>query len=74
MVTVYDMTSGTLRQELEASKPSIQVEPTPDMRCEAEDTLMPMLQEVQWSETDNNNTLPDHLAELNIDSFIREMK
>lgn len=73
MVTVYDMTSGTLRQELEANKPSTQVEATPDMRCEAEDTLMPMLQEVQWSETDDNAS-PDLLAGLNIDSFISEMK
>ena len=73
MVTVYDMTSGTLRQELEANRPSTPVEPTPDMRCEAEDTLMPMLQEVQWSDADNS-TLPDHLAGLNVDSFISEMK
>ncbi len=74
MIAVYDMTSGTLRKELEARKEVTEEHATAEMQTTG--MLLPdlRLQEVEFSITADANTLPDHMAALEVEDFIEKMK
>lgn len=76
MVKVYDMTSGTLRYELEAEaeKKSAQPIPVAEIRLDAEYCPAPALQEIVLSEPQTNKSPARHIAGLDVDSFVNGMK
>ena len=73
MVTMYDMTSGTLRMELEViSKPEGQIPPA--MNEQAIYDSEPLLQEIEFICTEAVDCMPAHLAGVEIEDFIKTMK
>ena len=74
MITVYDMTSGTLRQELEAEKKSAQPAQATEMHLDIAYSYEPALQEVLLNETSTDKSEARHIAGLDVDSFINRMK
>jgi hypothetical protein len=73
MVTVYDMTSGTLRQELEAAKKSTKPVQAAEMHLDTDYSPAPALQEVILDVPVTGKSVA-HIAGLNIDGFISKMK
>jgi len=74
MIAVYDMTSGTLRKELEARTNIAKEHSTADMQTAG--MLLPelRLQEIEFSSSTDTHTLPDHMAALEVEDFIEKMK
>jgi len=76
MVTVYDMTSGTLRQELEADKKPARPVQTAELRLDTDYDYSPTpaLQEIAWNQADTDKSAAHLIAGLNVDTFISRMK
>ena len=74
MIAVYDMTSGTLRKELEARNNT--TEEQAPAETQATGIALPelRLQEIEFSNTADAHTLPDHMAALEVEDFIKKMK
>jgi hypothetical protein len=72
MITVYDMTSGTFRKELEESRQTESVQQT-----EMHETMYAaelQLQEIVFATPVSNDTLPEHLLGIKAEDFINSMK
>jgi hypothetical protein len=72
MITVYDMTSGTLRKELEESHQTESLQQT-EMH-EATHAPELQLQEIVFETPVTNDTLPEHLLGIQVEDFINNMK
>jgi len=72
MITVYDMTSGTLRKELEESKQTESLQQT-EMH---EAILAPglQLQEIVFESPCSDEALPEHMLGIKAEDFINSMK
>ena len=71
MITVYDMTSGTLRKELEASSTPSETKPAL-VEHDGYNTEL-QLQEIEF-EQPASDSLPAHLLATQTDEFIDSMK
>lgn len=73
MITVYDMTSGTFRKELEVSnKPEGQAQPAMVELAGIDKELQ--LHEVEFKRTEVVDSMPAHMVNVKIGSFINTMK
>jgi len=71
MITIYDMTSGTLRKELEASGMPEQVQPGMIEQEHYQTELK--LQEIEF-ETKQSDSMPTHLLGARATDFLNSMK
>ncbi|HEC28668.1 MAG TPA: hypothetical protein ENI65_03660 [Gammaproteobacteria bacterium] len=73
MITVYDMTSGTFRKELEIS--NTPEEPTQPAMVELAGIDKELqLREVEFKRTEVVGSMPAHMVNVKIGSFINTMK
>jgi len=74
MIAIYDMTSGTLRKELEAQSPVKEKHASVEIQAPALHAPEPRLQEIEFTGTAEIHTLPEHLAAIKVEDFIDTMK
>ncbi len=71
MITVYDMTAGTLQKDIEASSAPAQEEPAMQTHEQVEYDLR--LEEIEF-ESPAKDSLPSDLLNINTADFITSMK
>lgn len=71
MITIYDMTSGTLRKDLEANDEYEQNQSAMIEQTQYQAELK--LQEIEF-ETETPDSMPAHLLDAQADDFLNSMK
>ncbi len=73
MITVYDMTSGTLRKEFEEGRQTERSE-QPEQHEALYAPAAAQLQEIEVASPNSRDTLPEHLLGIQVEDFIDNMK